>query len=270
MLLWTSYIVNNVNKKFDRQSKENFNAKTEIRKDKSKTRDIPNKKKNTESLTTKARIGRKEREQQWKKRNVNGVVHMFRPFEYGNDRIQRLFLWHTLKTFELLAALYQLNSSKKQKQNNKQNTRCLWQTCDIPSNAQRPLSILTAIANWCPVLSAHSASVSVLTYLHRFHAPFAVGWLVRFVFGSLVCLARTKQFHTYTLGIDSILWFHFNAPHHTWQCWKRVYKVLLLKWVICLCDWPNRQLPWSLVRQTVFLFGISNTKISYTSMISII
>lgn len=142
MLLRTSYIVNIVNKKFDRQSKENFNAKTEIRKDKSKTRDIPNEKK-TKSLTTKARIRRKERERQWKKEKCKwSRAHVFRPIEYGNDRIQRVFLWHTLKTFELLAALYQFNSSKKQKQNNKQNTRCLWQTCDIPSNAQRPLSIL--------------------------------------------------------------------------------------------------------------------------------
>lgn len=116
--------------------------KQKLEKTRAKTRNIPNEKK-TESLTTKARIRRKERERQWKKEKCKwSRAHVFRPIEYGNDRIQRVFLWHTLKTFELLAALYQFNSSKKQKQNNKQNTRCLWQTCDIPSNAQRPLSIL--------------------------------------------------------------------------------------------------------------------------------
>lgn len=49
--------------------------KQKLEKTRAKTRDIPNEKK-TESLTTKARIRRKERERQRKKRNVNGVVHM--------------------------------------------------------------------------------------------------------------------------------------------------------------------------------------------------
>lgn len=76
MLLRTSYIVNIVNKKFDRQSKENFNAKTEIRKDKSKTRDKPNEKKKPNHSQRKQESGGKKESDNGKKRNVNGVVHM--------------------------------------------------------------------------------------------------------------------------------------------------------------------------------------------------
>lgn len=116
--------------------------KQKLEKTRAKTRNIPNEKKNRITHNESKNQEERKRATTKKEKCKWSRAHVFRPIEYGNDRIQRVFLWHTLKTFELLAALYQFNSSKKQKQNNKQNTRCLWQTCDIPSNAQRPLSIL--------------------------------------------------------------------------------------------------------------------------------
>lgn len=163
------------------------NVRTEIRRDKSENSI------NNENEKNKTESGEK---------NVDGSrAHVLEPIECTEmDRIRRVFLWHTEDIQALLFAHSMCVKSRSEITNSHAlplaNMRYL-------SNAQRPLSIqATAVGAKCTAIGVWCLVLGVFTYSHCFHAPFVVGWLVRFMFVSL-----ERSAFSCTKPIDSMFYF---------------------------------------------------------------